>query len=400
MIHLVKRIPIIRASVGLLVFLLAGNRIDSAAETGATQNTVASSGDLSLRNEVERAIAKGLAWLENHQDPKGFWSTADNPAITALTLVAFKGRPASDGLATEPDTIKKGYHFLLDCVQTDGGIYRRDMPNYNTAVSMMALLAANRAEYKPIILKARQFIIGLQTDFGELGKIDDVFDGGIGYGSRYHHSDMSNTLLALEALYYSKRLAEDEKLAGVRDLNWAAAIQFIQNCQNLPGPNKQTWASDDPKNKGGFIYYPGNSMAGETNLPSGRVAFRSYGSVSYAGLLSYIYADLKQDDPRVKAVFDWLRSSFTLDENPGMGPQGLYFYYHTMTKALNLSGVDIVETPDGQKIHWRKDLALRLINLQKSDGSWANENGRWWEKDPALVTAYALISLEMIHRRL
>ena len=42
-------------------------------------------------------------------------------------------------------------------------------------------------------------------------------------------------------------------------------------------------------------------MAGETNLPSGRVALRSYGSISYAGLLSYIYADLKKDDPRVQA---------------------------------------------------------------------------------------------------
>jgi squalene-hopene/tetraprenyl-beta-curcumene cyclase len=262
-------------------------------------------------------------------------------------------------------------------------------------------LAANKKEYEPTLRKARQFLVGLQGDFDEQGKTDNVFDGGIGYGSKYPHSDMGNTLAALEALYYSKHLVADQNLADARDLNWEAAIHFLQNCQNLPAYNKERWASDDPKNKGGFIYYPGQSMAGgETNATTGRVALRSYGSISYAGLLSYIYANLKRDDPRVLAVLDWLRKNYTLDENPGMGPQGLFYYFHTMTKALNLYGTGELELLNGQKINWRKELALKLINLQQRDGSWSNENGRWWEKDPALVTSYALLSLEMIHRGL
>lgn len=372
----------------------------NAAESRAPRITVVGREDISLRNEVDRAIARGLAWLEKNQDAKGFWSTGDHPAVTALALVALKGRPGANPASTDPDFVKNGYSFILGCARPDGSICLKELPTYNTALSMLALLAANRGEYKSTIMRARQFLIGLQTDFGEPGKIDDVYDGGIGYGTRYKHSDMSNTLMALEALYYSKRLAQDEKLAGAKDLNWAAAIQFIQNCQNLPASNKQAWVSDDPKDKGGFVYFPGQSMAGETNLPSGRVALRSYGSISYAGLLSYIYADLRQDDPRVKGVFDWLRNNFTLEENPGMGPQGLFFYFHTMTKALNLAGVDLLETKDGTKVHWRKELALKLLNLQKADGSWANDNGRWWEKDAALVTSYAIISLEMIQRKL
>ncbi|MBI4658269.1 MAG: terpene cyclase/mutase family protein [Verrucomicrobia bacterium] len=399
MTQLLKQPPLVRACLSFLALCNLGLTVGVAAEPDASQTFGPALDHLSLRNEVGRAIAKGLVWLEKNQDPKGFWSASDHPAITGLALVAFQGRDAVDG-ATPPEAIKKGYEYLLECVQPDGGIYRKELPNYNTSVSVMALLAANRTDYKPIILKARQFIIGLQQDFGEPGRIDDVLDGGIGYGSRFKHSDLSNTLMALEALYYSKRLAEDEKLAGARDLNWAAAIQFIQNCQNLPSQNSQKWASDDPKNKGGFVYFPGYSMAGETTLPSGRQALRSYGSISYAGLLSYVYADLKQDDPRVKAVLDWLRGNFTLEENPGMGPQGLFYYYHTMTKALNLADVGLLETKNGEKINWRKELALKLINLQKSDGSWSNENGRWWEKDAALVTSYAVISLEMIHRHL
>src|SRR6185295_17589805 len=220
------------------------------------------------------------------------------------------------------------------------------------------------------------------------------------YGTKYEHSDMGNTLAALEALYYSKHLVEDKNFAGARDLDWAAAIAFLQNCQNLPSHNKQKWASDDPANKGGFVYYPGHSMAGSQTNAAGRVALRSYGSISYGGMLGYLSPNLKRDDPRVTAVFDWLRAKYSLDENPGMGPQGLYFYLHTMTKALHAYGVDELELKDGRKLNWRKEVAMRLINLQQRDGSWSNDNGRWWEKDPALVTSYATLSLEVIWRRL
>ena len=140
-------------------------------------------------------------------------------------------------------------------------------------------------------------------------------------------------------------------------------------------------------------------MAGETNI-SGRVALRSYGSASYAGLLSYIYADLKQDDPRVRAVYDWLRANYTLEENPGMGAQGLYYYFHTMSKALSALEVDEIKMTSGKPVDWRKELALKLIDLQKPDGSWVNDNGRWWETDPALVTTYSVIALERIYRTL
>ena len=357
--------------------------------------------DISLRNEIQRSIDRGLGWLQSNQNTNGYWSTPDQPAVTALALLAFKGEPAGRYQAADPACVKSGYAFILSCAKPDGGIHQTNLVTYNTSISMMALLASNKKEYEPILRKARRFLVGLQGDFDEQGKADNVFDGGIGYGSRYPHSDMGNTLVALEALYYSKHLIEDRNLADARDLNWEAAIHFLQNCQNLPAYNKEKWASNDPKNKGGFIYYPGQSMAGaETNAATGRVALRSYGSISYAGLLSYIYANLKRDDPRVLSVLEWLRKNYSLDENPAMGPQGLFYYFHTMTKALNLYGAGELELLNGQKINWRKDLALKLINLQQRDGSWSNENGRWWEKDPALVTSYAVLSLVMIHRGL
>jgi squalene-hopene/tetraprenyl-beta-curcumene cyclase len=376
--------------------LLATSQNSPAAETTSTPAMGSTNPNLSLGHEVRRAMTRGSEWLQKNQNPDGSWSTPDHPAVTALALVALRGADPTATVENSP-VLRRGYQFIVESAQPDGGIYRkRELVTYNTAISMLALIAAGKAEYQPIILKARQFLVGLQSDFGERGKTDHVYDGGIGYGSRYDHSDMSNTAQALEALYYSRQLAKDQ---GLPDLNWDAAIHFLQNCQNLPEYNKQPWASGDPQNRGGFVYYPGASMAGEVTLPSGRVALRSYGSISYAGLLSYMYSDLTPDDPRVSAVFEWLKANYTLEENPGMGPQGLFYYYHTMAKALNLLNVEVLELKQGGRVKWREALATRLVGLQQQDGSWINENNRWWERDPALVTSYALISLGIIQRQ-
>lgn len=357
-------------------------------------DTRAAASDPALNDQVTAAIARGLAWLKTNQAPDGSWSMPDAPAVTALALTAFQGAPKAVNASADTE-LRKGYAFLLGCVQADGGIHKEKLVTYNTSISMLALAAANDPQYAPTLRNARQFLIGLQGDFGEKGQLDSPFDGGIGYGTKYEHSDMGNTLQALEAIYRTRHLQVDSP--GAKDLNWTAAIHFLQNCQNLPGVNKQAWVSDDAKDKGGFVYYPGGSMAGGvTNSVTGRIALRSYGSISYGGLLSYIYADMKRDDARVRAVFDWLRKNFTLEENPGMGPQGLYFYFHTMAKALSLYGVDELELADGAKVRWREALAKRVLSMQNADGSWINESNRWWEKDAALVTSYAVLTLEVI----
>ena len=355
--------------------------------------------DVSFANEIQHAIDRGLGSLLASQNTNGWWSTADHVAPTGLALSAFMGEPTGRYRTNLPPSLAKGYAFILGGAKPDGSIYRTTLINYNTSISMMALVAANSPAYDEKLRRGRAFLVKSQTDLGEPGKADSPFDGGVGYGDKYAHSDMNNTLTALEALYYTRHLDADKNPAGRQDIDWKAVVQFIQNCQNLPSHNRQPWASGDATNKGGFVYYPGHSMAGgETNAATGRIALRSYGSISYAGLLSYIYADLKREDPRVAAVLDWLRSNYTLEENPGMELQGLYYYLHLMTKALNTAGIETLELKDGRKINWRREVAMRLINLQQADGSWSNTVGRWWEKDPNLVTAYAVISLDIIHR--
>jgi squalene-hopene/tetraprenyl-beta-curcumene cyclase len=169
------------------------------------------------------------------------------------------------------------------------------------------------------------------------------------------------------------------------------ALVFISRCQNLESEhNTSEFAAK--VNDGGFYYTiaaGGQSQAG--NTPEG--GLRSYGSMTYAGLKSMIYAGLSRDDPRVKAAYEWIRRHYTLDENPGMGAQGLYYYYHTFAKALDTIGDDRLADANGQSHDWRAELVQKLMSTQKGDGSWINDNPRWLEGDPNLVTGYSLLAL-------
>ncbi len=358
-------------------------------------------GDVSLKNEVQAAINRGLHYLVAQQNQtSGAIGDPDYPAITALAAMALQGNPEAS-----PDTLsppaQKAYTFLLANQKPDGGIYAKSLPNYNTSLALTALTMAPGDRYREAALKARRLVIAGQYDDNQDGKMNHPQDGGIGYGSK-PPTDLSNTHLALEALHLSKKFLADDPDREKQEpkLNYAAAIQFVTRCQNLSATNDQSWASDDKNNQGGFVYRPGDSKAGTETLPDGKTAVRSYASMGYAGLLAFIYTDIKPSDPRVTAVKDWLAAHYSVTENPGMGAEGLFYYYHTMAKALNLAGIPDIARPDGSKANWRLDLSRQLFNLQNTDGSWSNPNGRWMEKDPNLSTAYAVLALEHIARGL
>ncbi|MDB6070089.1 MAG: Cycloartenol synthase [Verrucomicrobiales bacterium] len=358
-------------------------------------------GDVSLKNEVQAAITKGLRFLASRQNAeKGYIGDPDYPAITALAAMAMRGNPEADRDTLTP-VEKKAYDYLLSVQKEDGGIYTKALPNYNTSLALTALTMVDGAPYREAGIRARRLVIAGQYDDNKDGQMNNPQDGGIGYGSK-PPTDMSNTHLALEALHLSKKLLADDpdRAKDEPKLNYAAAIQFVSRCQNLTATNDQSWASDDKNNKGGFVYRPGDSKAGTEDLGNGKTAVRSYASMSYAGLLAFIYTEVKPNDPRVTSVKDWLAAHYSVTENPGMGAEGLYYYYHTMAKALNLAGIQEIDRPDGTKANWRLDLSRQLFNLQNTDGSWSNANARWMEKDPDLSTAYALLALEHIARGL
>lgn len=350
----------------------------------------------SIQQEIRQAIARGNAWIATQQHEDGYWGDDRTPAFTALALSSAVLDPEFDPKKPFPENIEKAYTWLLSKQQEDGGIYDRGLSNYNTATAINALAQSGRKEFEPAIVRARAHLIGLQWDSELNPDTLPINNGGVGYGSDNSHTDLSNTFLAIEALALTEHIVGDGAHGDQPKLNWEAAIGFISRCQNLEETNDQPWASNDPDNRGGFIYAPGQSKAGEQELGEGRVALRSYGSMSYAGLLSFIYAKLTPEDPRVAAVMEWLSKNYSLEENPGLGAQGLYYYYQTMSKALTAANVNILTTPDGKEIDWRKELAGRVLAKQREDGSWVNDNGRWMESNPTLVTTYMVLALQQI----
>jgi squalene-hopene/tetraprenyl-beta-curcumene cyclase len=140
----------------------------------------------------------------------------------------------------------------------------------------------------------------------------------------------------------------------------------------------------------------GQSFAGtmEETLSDGTTAsrLRSYGSMSYAGFKSLIYAGLNADDPRVVAARAWIERHYTVDENPGVGTDGQYYYYVVFSKSLAALGAKGL-TVNGSAVDWRGDLVAKLTSLQEPDGSFRVLDDRWMEDNKVLTAAYGLIAL-------
>ena len=345
-----------------------------------------------LDAEARAALAKGAAWLAAQQQADGHWAQADSPALTGLALWALqKTDPAAYRSA-----IDRALVFVLTSVQEDGSIWRQPavqrkgggLANYNTAICMSALHALGRPELVPVIQNARTYLAKMQYADG------GAYGGGMGYDADQGrpYTDLSNSYMAYEAMRLTQDV-EDLRAAGEpkADLDWAAAQQFLGQLQNLKSVNTNAYVSDSADDAGGFAYTPGAGPA-VTNA-DGKVTLRSYGSMTYAGLLALIYAQVDANDPRVQAAKDWASRHWTLDENPGMGQEGLYYFFNVLTKSLAAAGDETLTLPDGRTIAWRAEVARKLIALQKPDGFWVNDANRWWEADPNLVTSYVLLAL-------
>lgn len=353
---------------------------------------------LSIKLESKRAIERGNAYLKAKQHADGYWQEPKYPAYTALALTAALRSPSYK----DADYVKKGLDWLVKQQKADGGIYGEGLGTYNTATSIVALVASGDKKYHPAILKARGYLINMQATPENIGELDKKHLGGIGYGGSHKHSDLSNTHLSIEALRLSRHIARDNADGKQPELDWEAAIGFVSRVQNL----KETNTTEGISNDGSFNYYVGGSKAEPHKLADGSEQLRGYGSMSYAGLLSMIYADLDESDIRVKAVQKWLGKHYSLKENPGLatkehpelGQQGLFYYYQVMAKALAAANIGQLKLDDGAEADWRRDLARELLSRQREDGSWLNSgSSRWWENDPILVTAYGVITLEQVY---
>jgi squalene-hopene/tetraprenyl-beta-curcumene cyclase len=424
-------------TITLAAMLLSGcnqNNTDATTQPAGAKNDahskVSSKGDyaekskpananLSLMGSANTAISPasakqaaelingGIAYLLAQVNDQGGWSIQGKfePAVTALVLKALIQHP---DLTVETPVIARGYDRLLTFQQADGAIYdpKQGRSNYCTAIAIDALAAAKSPKFKPALDKAVAYLRSLQIVPGSESLDTEVagqkitaghpYIGGVSYG---HHGrpDMNNLGWWMEAMHNASVPADDPAMQ--------RALAFVLRSQNRSESNDMAWVAAGPDD-GGFIYAPakrdiavGESKAGPG--PDGQ-GLASYGSITYIGLKSMLYAGLTKDDPRVKAAFAWIRQHWTLDQNPNMpaerSQQGMYFYFLVFAKALRAYGADVIPDPTQPTIehNWRDELVDALARRVQPDGSWFNPAHRWEEGSPILVTAYEVQALEEV----
>ncbi|HEY7330545.1 MAG TPA: prenyltransferase/squalene oxidase repeat-containing protein [Gemmataceae bacterium] len=338
------------------------------------------------------SVDRAVAYLRQQQNDDGSWGKSEQEKVGATGLV-LTGLLQSGKVGPDDPMVDKGLKYIESLINPRekhiaGKDPRVQLKNYVTCINVLALVSAKRDSYRAVVADAVKFLRQLQWDEGESKDKDNDFYGGAGYDSK-SRPDLSNTQFFLDAL----------TAAGIPkdDPAFQKAAVFISRCQNLKGEqNDRKWA--DKINDGSFIYSAaGGGQTKTQDQPNDDGGFPGYGSMTYAGIKSLIYCGVSKDDPRIKKAFEWIQKNYTLDANPGM-PEvrkqwGLYYYYHTMAKCLDTLGLDKVKDASGKEHDWRAELTEALAKRQRDNGSWQNENEHWMEKDPLIVTGYALMAL-------
>lgn len=352
---------------------LAATLIAALIAAGAGPALAAGTLDPALVDKAKKAVDKGLHFLRGKQEENG--SYGNHVGLTAMALLAFAESHRKYRYDEGP-FVARAADWLVAQARADGAITGDATPTYNTALAIMALHALDPVKYQKTIKAGQAFLVKFQSDEDQKYKPSDKFYGGIGYGGD-ERPDLSNLQYALDAL----RKTDYDPNSDV----WEKAQLFVQRCQNRSESNDQPWAGND----GGFVYAPGQSTAGGT---------KSYGAMTFAGLKSLIFTRAKKDDPRVQAAWDWIKKNYDFNQHPGMGTTSLFYYYQTAASALEAFGEPFVPDVKGRKRNWAADLINRLLTMQKPDGSWVNDDPKYWEGNPLLATARAVISINLALR--
>jgi squalene-hopene/tetraprenyl-beta-curcumene cyclase len=366
----------ISAFLGLMLWLSAGANGQAERRVGPEPK---------LWDDV---AAKAIAYLRTTQAQDGSWSREKSVGVTGVVVT---GLAQTGKIGRTDPMMASAVKYIESLVNPKAGHIAGNDPkvqlqNYVTSINVMALSAVGRDTYRSVISDAVRFLKKLQWDEEEGKKPDSDYYGGAGYDSQ-SRPDMSNTQFFAEAMVTAGIAKDDPAMKRM--------LIFASRCQNLKGEhNDQPWAG--LINDGSFIYSAaGGGQTKSDTLPNGGLI--GYGSMTYAGIKSMIYAGVSKEDPRIKKAYEWIQNNYSVDDNPGMpklfARRGLYYYYHTMAKCLHTLELDYVVDAKGVKHDWRADLTQALAKRQRPDGSWINEDDRWMEGDPNLVTGYALMAL-------
>ena len=444
--------------VALLILTLFGVRygIPFRGRSHKTLHPPSRFSGMTLKEQVNQAIERGIKWLASKQSSDGAWRSEtygllkSGQSMTPFTLYALTQLANSKSqIPISNKRLNDGLRFLLDQINPDGSVGMRGIPDYPTYSTALALIVLtrlkpdnwqNQAKLLLGYLKSQQLI-----DNWGWSESDNQYGGwGIGGWIKkpadpmpeviknlvIERVDMSHTVFVLEALK-SINLEETVPHGTVATKSpLVKALVFVKRCQNF---SEDTLPGGPKLFDGGFIFAPeailGNKAGPAEKATDGFNHYRSYGSMTADGVRALLFCGLDKDHPRVKAGIKWLVDNFRVDATPGFSSepqppwaQGVVFYYYwSLARLLNELDIAVLERDSGHayggsvhhggcaegitegtdRLEWAEQIAVKLIQVQRVDGSWVNPVGLMKEDDPLISTNFALMTLhycyEYIH---
>ena len=369
-----------------------------------------------LAKKLKETYAAAAEKLVGIQDAAGAWKMGPegketpSPSATALIVASLAGAPEPIRTQQKAATAK-GLAFIHSKVNADGSFGEGPtggfLKTYTTALCLVALSSVERTD------KVADGIRGAQAYLKNNQLKEGPHEGGLGYGDapkageKPGKGDLSVTGFVAEGLKASGLPQDDEF--------WKLVVKFVRKCQNNSEINKDPEFMAELKkanmavgDDGGLYYAP---VASEKASPAGtkkvidKEIIQSYGAMTYDGIKTYIYAGLKKDSPEVKSAMDWVRKNYVLDAHPGFpfNPKrdqlrGLYYYYLLMARALDVYGENPLETFDGKKHDWPRELAEHFVKVVRDTKLWQNDNSSWYENDPVVTTSYVLMTCDILFK--
>jgi len=256
-------------------FLAAALFFQALALCGAADVAESAAGiqkdNVKVDAKTEEIIKGALRWLAARQTPNGSWGTqgeeaSHRVAMTGYALMAFMAAGQLPGEGEHGKTVTAAMQYLLDQIQPDGIIGKREDGQYMyghgiATIALAELFGQTRSPaIQPKLERIVRVIVGSQNN-----------DGGWRYRPIIRDADISVTVLQVVALRAAKNAGLDVPQKTIDN-----AVKYVKRCH-------------DPKT-GGFSYQPG------TGPGFARTAAAIY-SLQVCGLY---------DDPLVRKGSDYL----------------------------------------------------------------------------------------------
>lgn len=322
--------------------------------------------------QVNTAVARGVAFLEKIQQPNGRWNDIGNEpgGVTALCTLAL----LNCGKTTKDDSVKRA----LAALEKQGD----PEMTYSSSLMIMAFVQADAKRYALAIQRMALALAGRQVRVGQ-----DAGKGGWNYG-RGGSVDNSNSQFAMLALHEAER-------AGVKipDTTWRLALNYFLQPNN-----------GNPMPTGGYGYHPGDNPTG--SMTSAGIASLIIvrdrlhpGDAKVVGGNVHCCGSQPDDDP-VQAAMRWMGDHFSVARNPENGNWWLYYLY-ALERVGRMSGQRHFVTtrhPAGARLDspqphdWYREGCEVLVEYQdKLNHAWVGSGGH--EGSPDVGTALALLFL-------